>query len=221
MNCCGTPNGLDRIFDESTARSEADSYRKNGIDEHSRLVVSVLTTRGISGSSVLEIGSGVGGLHLELLKSGAARATSVDLSPAYVAAAREVAARSGFGDVVDHRLLDFARQADEVAEADVVVMNRVVCCYPDMRALVTQAANHAQHLLAMVFPRDVWWVRVGGKLLTAWMWLTRSAFRFFLHPPADIVATVKEAGLAPVYEKRSGPWNIAVFRRERANGHVR
>jgi len=214
MNCCNTPNGLDRRFDDSVARSDAESYLKSGIDKSTRLVVTALTAQGVSGSSVLEVGSGIGGLHLELLKSGAARATSVDLSPAYVEAAKGVADRLGFKEAVEHRLLDFAKQADEVAQADVVVMNRVVCCYPDMRALVTPAANHARRLLALTFPRDVWWMQLGGKLLNLWMALTRSAFRFFLHPPVEIVATVKEAGLAPVFEKRSGPWVIAVFRRE-------
>jgi hypothetical protein len=48
------------------------------------------------------------------------------------------------------------------------------------------------------------------------MWLTRSAFRMFLHSPAEIVATVKAAGLTPVFEKLSGPWQIVVFRREGA-----
>jgi magnesium-protoporphyrin O-methyltransferase len=214
MNCCSTPNGLDKMFDEATARGEVDSYWRSGIDSNARHVVAALTAQGVSGASVIEVGSGVGGLHLELLKSGAARATSIDLSPAYLEAAKGVAAKLGFKDAVDHRLLDFARQADEVPEADVVVMHRVVCCYPDMRGLVAPAANHARRLLALTFPRDAWWMRLGEKLLNFWMWLTRSAFRMFLHSPAEIVATVKAAGLTPVFEKLSGPWQIVVFRRE-------
>jgi len=214
MNCCCTPNGLDAMFDESVARGEAENYFKKGIDKRTRLVVNVVAGQGIAGASVLEVGSGVGGLYLELLKSGAARATSVDLSPAYLDAAKRIATRLGYEDVVEHRLLDFARQADEVDAADVVVMNRVVCCYPHMRALVTSAADHARQTLALTFPRDTWWMRIGGVLLNAWMRLTRSAFRFYLHPPSEIVATVQEAGLATVFEKRSGPWNIVVFQRE-------
>ncbi|HKZ85949.1 MAG TPA: methyltransferase [Anaerolineae bacterium] len=212
MNCC-TPNGLDKMFGESTARGDAKTYLKKGIDKQARLVVDALTAQGISGSTVLDVGSGAGGLHIELLKSGAARATSVDLSPAYVDAAREVAARTGFAEAVDHRLLDFAQQAGEVEPADVVVMNRVVCCYPDMPALVRPAAEHARRLLALVFPRNVWWMRLGGTMLNAWMALTRSAFRLYLHPPDAIVSTVKGAGMAPVFEKLSGPWHIVVFRR--------
>ena len=213
MKCCCTPNGLDRFFDDATARGEVESYWENGIDKQARLVVNALTAQGVSGASVLEVGSGVGGLHLELLKSGAARATSVDLSPAYVAAAKEVAAKLGLQDAVNHHLLDFARQADEVAEADVVVMHRVICCYPDMRELVGAAANHASRLLALTFPRDMWWMRLGGRLLNLWMALTRSAFRFYLHPPAEIVATAEGGGLTAVFEKLSGPWQIVVFRR--------
>lgn len=212
MNCC-TPNGLDKMFGESIARGDAEAYLKKGIDKRARLVVDALTAQGLSGSTVLDVGSGAGGLHIELLKSGAARATSVDLSPAYVDAAREVAARTGFAEAVDHRLLDFAQQAGEVESADVVVMNRVVCCYPDMPALVRPAAEHARRLLALVFPRDVWWMRLGGKMLNGAYALTRSAFRLYLHSPEAIVSTVKGAGLAPVFEKLSGPWHIVVFRR--------
>ena len=213
MECCCTPNGLDRVFDESTARGDARAYLEKGIDKRTQLVVDALNAQGILGSTVLEVGSGAGGLHIELLKAGAARATSVDLSPAYVEAAKEVAATSGFAEAVDHRLLDFARQADQVAEQDIVVMHRVICCYPDMPALVMPAASHARRLLALTFPRDVWWMRLGGRLLNVWMALTRSAFRVYLHPPEAIISTVKGAGLAPVWQKLSGPWQIVVFRR--------
>ena len=216
MNCCSAPNGLDRVFDEATARDDAKRYLKRGLDGSARQVVDALLKQGVTGSSVLEIGSGAGGLHLDLLKSGAARATSVDLAPAYLDASKGVAARLGLSERIDYRLLEFARRADEVSESDVVVMNRVVCCYPDMPALVEPAAQHARRLLALVFPRDVWWMRLGGRVLNAWMTLTRSAFRFFLHSPDAIVATVRKNGLAPVFEKRSGPWQIVVFRRERA-----
>ncbi len=215
-SCCATPNGLDAMFNESIARGEAETYFKKGIDKRTRLVVDAVAAQGIAGASVLEVGSGVGGLHLELLKAGAARATSVDLSPAYLDAAKRIAARLGYEGVIDHRLLDFARQADEVDVADVVVMNRVVCCYPHMRALVTSAADRTRQILALTFPRDTWWMRFGGVLLNTWMRLARSAFRFYLHSPAEIIATVKEAGLTTVFQKRSGPWNIAVFRREPA-----
>jgi len=212
MNCC-IPNGLDKMFGESVARGDVQTYLKKGIDKRTRLVVDALKAQGLLGSSVLEVGSGAGGLHIELLKAGAARATSVDLSPAYVDAAKEVAARTGFAEAVDHRRLDFARQADEVAEEDIVVLHRVICCYSDMPALVTPAANHTRRLLALTFPRDGWWTRLGGQLLNVWMALTRSAFRVYLHPPAAIISTVKGAGLAPVFEKLSGPWQIVVFRR--------
>jgi magnesium-protoporphyrin O-methyltransferase len=216
MSCCSIPNDLDKVFDDATARSEAEGYLKNGLDRRTRSFVKTIAAQGIAGATVLEVGSGIGGLHLELLKAGAARATSVDLSPAYLAAAKDVAARSGYADAVDHRLLDFARQSGEVEPADVVVMNRVICCYPDMPALVAPAAQHARQLLALVFPRGTWWVRLGGALVNGWMALTRSAFRFFVHPPGAIIATANAAGLTPVFEKRSGPWHAVVFRRRAA-----
>src|SRR6185295_19367198 len=156
MDCCSHTRGLNSIFDERRARDEADRYWKRGIDRHARAIAGALLTRGVSGASLLEVGGGIGGLHAELLKHGASQATNVDISSAYLAAAQSVAARLGIRERVDYRLADFAREAEAVPAADVVIMHRVVCCYPDMPGLVTAAARRARRMLALSFPRSAW-----------------------------------------------------------------
>ncbi|HEY4690467.1 MAG TPA: methyltransferase domain-containing protein [Anaerolineae bacterium] len=214
MNCCSAPNGLDTVFDESIAGADLREYRRRGADKNTRRIVESLAAQGIAGASVLEVGGGIGALHLELLKAGAARATAIELSPAYVDAAKTLAEQSGLGEVVEHRLMNFAERADEVAPADIVVLNRVVCCYPDMPALVRPAAQHARRLLALTFPRDTGWLRLVARLQHAWAAITRGTFRFFVHPPREIIALVKEAGLTPFAEQRTFVWQIVVFQRE-------
>jgi magnesium-protoporphyrin O-methyltransferase len=204
---------LNGLFNEQTARSEAEGYFKKGIDKHARLIVEAVGARGVEGASVLEVGGGVGGLHLELLKRGAARATDVDVSAAYVAAAQSVAERLGVRARVDYHVADFAREAESVPEADVVVMHRVVCCYPDMPRLVTAAAQHARRLMALSFPREAWYMRVFEKIMNFGMWIMRSGFRFYLHSPDAILATAEAQGLRPFQQKSSWPWQIVVFER--------
>ncbi|MGH2522801.1 MAG: class I SAM-dependent methyltransferase, partial [Anaerolineales bacterium] len=159
------------------------------------------------------VGGGIGGLHQELLKRGATHATDVDVSSAYITAAQAIAEKLGTRDRVDYRFADFAREAESVPPADAVIMHRVVCCYPDMPALVTAAAQHARRLLVLSFPRGAWYMRLGEKLINFGMWLTRSGFRFYVHPPEAILRTAGAAGLRPVQQKSSWPWQIVVFER--------
>ena len=213
MDCCSHARGLNQLFDERLARGEVRRYWKHGIDKHARKIVVALSARGVAGASVLEIGGGIGGLHAELLRHGAARATDVDISAAYIAAAQSVAERLGLRERVEYRQADFARAADEIPAADVVVLHRVVCCYPDMPGLVAAAAGHANRLLALSFPHDAWYIQLGRRILNAGMWLQRSGFRFYVHNPAAIGAAAAAAGFRPAQQIASWPWRIAVFER--------
>jgi magnesium-protoporphyrin O-methyltransferase len=112
---------------------------------------------------LLDIGAGVGAIHHTLVDQGIERAIHVDASPAYLAAAREEAERRGHGDRVEFRRGDFVELAPGVPVADVVTLDRVICCYPEMRELVTLAGERAHAAFGAVFPRDEWWARV-------WAW---------------------------------------------------
>jgi magnesium-protoporphyrin O-methyltransferase len=213
MDCCSHTKGLNRFFSRRVAQAEVRQYWKHGIDKHARKIVAALIQRGVGGASVLEVGGGIGGLHVELLKQGAARATDIDISQAYLQAAGSVAERLGVRERVEYREADFATAADEIAPADVVVMHRVVCCYPDMPALVSAAAQHANHLLALSFPHDAWYMQLGRHLLNATMWLQRSGFRFYIHQPEAIRNVAAAAQFAPVHQQLSWPWRIIVFER--------
>ena len=213
MDCCSTIRGLNRIFDERTARAEVKRYWKKGLDRHARRIVAALVGRGVAGASLLEVGAGIGGLHAELLKQGAARATDVDVSAAYLSAAQLVAERLGVRERVEYRQADFAGAADDLPVADVVIMHRVVCCYPDMPTLVGAASRHAERLLALSYPRDAWYTRLVRRIVNTMSWLQRSEFRFYVHSPAAIHAAAAAGGLALVQQADSWPWQVALFER--------
>ena len=213
MNCC-TQRGLNQIFTSGMARAEIRDFRKKGLDKRDRLLAELVAARGVQGVTVLEVGGGIGGIQIALLRAGAARSVDVDISEGYVAGARELAGSLGYGDVTEQRVLDFAHESEAVAPADVVILNRVVCCYPDMPALVKPAAQHAQRLLALTFPRESWWMQAGRRTINFGMRLFRKDFRFFVHPHEAIIALVTADGLRPSVDRFSGVWRIMVFERD-------
>ncbi len=213
MNCCNPQRGLNQAFSPALARHEADEFRRKGLGKRDRQLLRAITQRPVRDATVLEVGGGVGGLEIELLRAGAARATDVDIAQAYVESARELAQALGFGGVSEQRVLDFAHAADQVEPADIVIMNRVVCCYPDMPALVAPAAEHARKMLALVFPRESWWMRLGAHVMNLGLWLLHRDFRFFVHPHASMIELVNRQGLSTSQDRFSGPWRMMIFER--------
>src|SRR5215210_5878891 len=140
MGCCD-PRGCDRFFGTRFARRVARRYRKRGLGGTERRMVEFLEREGLEGATVLEVGGGVGELHVELLKRGADRAVNLELSPAYDGEARRLLAEAGLEGRVERRIHDIAVAPDEVEPADVVVLHRVVCCYPDYERLLGAAAE--------------------------------------------------------------------------------
>jgi magnesium-protoporphyrin O-methyltransferase len=209
--CCGP--AYNRFFGARQARRDAKRYRKHGLDATGQRLVDELAQRGVDGASVLDVGGGVGGLDLELLGRGAERAVVVELSNGYDQEAQALATEAGAEARIARRHGDFAEEEASIEPADVVVMHRVVCCYPDPELLVGAAARHAQRLLALSFPRDRWWLRLGLGAANVWFRL-RGGIQTYVHPPAEVVRIAEAAGFSTVLDERSTwIWRVAVFER--------
>jgi hypothetical protein len=209
--CCGPT--YDRFFGARLARRDAKRYRKRGLDATAQRLVDELTRRGVDGASVLEIGGGVGAVDLELLGRGAERAVVVELSNGYDEEAHALAADVGAEARIERRHGDFAEEEASIEPADLVVMHRVVCCYPNPELLVGAAARHARRLLALSFPRDTWWLRLGMRAANVWFRL-RGGIQAYVHPPAEVLGFAEAAGLSTVLDERATRvWRIAVFER--------
>ena len=210
-DCCN-PSGYRHFFNQKEARRNLKRYDKKGLDGMAKAMVDYLTSRGVSGRSVLEVGGGIGVLHVELLKAGADHATNVELSGGYEHVASEVLEREGYADKVDRRLGDFTELSGDLV-ADDVVMNRVVCCYPDMRRLMTAALGSTNRFLAAGYPRDRLGVKVALGLVNAYCKVRNVDFRAFVHPLADIVAIAREFGFTTAFSDRDFVWYGMVFER--------
>jgi magnesium-protoporphyrin O-methyltransferase len=163
--------------------------------------------------TLLEIGGGIGAIQIELLKAGLARAVSVELTPSYEASAAELLGEAGLLDRVERRVMDFVDAAADVASADIVVMNRVVCCYPDLPRLEGAAADHAGQVLVISFPKERWWSKVVVWMANVGMAMTRREFRIFLHPVAEIAAIGESHGLKRAVSRTGLFWEISMLQR--------
>ncbi|HYW26086.1 MAG TPA: hypothetical protein VE953_18080 [Terriglobales bacterium] len=213
MSDCCSPRGYRQIFSERTARADARRYRRRGLDDVSRIIVQLVRERGLADRTLLEVGGGVGAIEIELLKAGVSRAVSVELTPTYEEVAGSLLRDNGLEGRVERRVLDFAQAGGDVAPADFVVLNRVLCCYPDMPLLAGVAADHAQRALVLSFPNDRWWTRLAFTVVNFALRVTRRQFHIFLHPPRSIVTTAERHGLRATYNEAGRIWQVVALER--------
>jgi magnesium-protoporphyrin O-methyltransferase len=213
MSGCCNPRGCDRFFGGRFARRTAERYRKGGLDKTAEQMVAFLEQQGLDGASVLEIGGGVGGIQIELLKRGAAHAVNLELSAAYDEEAQRLLEDAGLEGRAERRLTDIAVEPEAVEPADVVVLNRVVCCYPDYERLLGAVAEHARRLVVFSYPRRnvVSRLAVAGQNLV-FRTLGRE-FRAFAHPPASMLAVLERRGFRRTFAHHALVWQAAGLER--------
>jgi 2-polyprenyl-3-methyl-5-hydroxy-6-metoxy-1,4-benzoquinol methylase len=214
--CCSVPRGYEKIFGERSARRDAKRYRRKGLDPTGARMVEFVHERGLEGATVLEIGGGVGAIEVEVLRAGAERAVDVELSPYYEEAARGLWREAGLDERAEYLVADIAADGAEIEPADVVVMHRVVCCYPDYDALVGAAAERARRFLVMSFPRERALIRVGLAAMNLVARLLRWEYRSFVHPVSGIVAAAEGRGLRVAFEADGLIWHVAALERPAA-----
>ena len=214
MPGCCDPQGYDEIFGPRFARRMARRYRKRGLGSTERDMVDFLASRGVTGASVLEIGGGVGEIQLELLKRGAARTTNLELVASYDAPARALAEEAGLGDRIDRRLHDIVEAPDVIEKADIVVLHRVVCCYPYYERLLGAAADHARHLLVFSHPPRNLGTRAFVFVQNTMLRLTGRRFQSFTHPPEAMLEVLRGRGLTAVHARRGIVWHVEGLVRE-------
>jgi magnesium-protoporphyrin O-methyltransferase len=217
MDCCSPGDSpFDRQFDARHAARHLRAYRQKGPVGLTRALIEALAAGGIDGHTVLDIGGGVGAVHHGLLRSGATTAVDVDASRAYISVAREEAERQGHTDRVHYLAGDFVALADEVEPADLVALDRVICCYADMAALVDRSATLALRRYGIVYPRDSWLGRVGVAFLNAQLRLSGSSFRAYVHRTAEVDAILAAHGLVQRLHRTTLIWQLAIYERPAA-----
>ena len=214
---CSQCSGIEEQFNDAIARKSLKRFRRRGPDRTTRLLIEGLRLEldrdRKPGTRLLDIGAGVGVIHHVLLTDSVERAVHIDASTAHLTAAREETERRGHNELVEFMRGDFVDIADQVAPADVVTLDRVICCYHDMPRLVRLSAGHARRLYGAVYPRGTVLMRAGIAAINLLMRIKRSPFRTFQHNPVEIDAVLRAAGLQRRHIRRSFGWEIVVYER--------
>jgi len=215
MTCCaGNAGACESQFDRKRAARELKDYRAHGpVNPTTRAMINLLRRAGVEGNTLLDIGGGVGAIQYDLLEAGAREVTAVDASSSYQQAARAEAERRGVSARIQFELGDFVALAPQVAAADIVTLDRVVCCYPDMEPLVRLSAERCRRLYGLSYPRYRWPVRAVVSTENTFRRLFGNPFRSFVHSPAAMDRLLMSLGFTQQAAVRTFAWEIAVYAR--------
>jgi hypothetical protein len=212
MNCCQC-QGIETRFNQKRAVQKLNQYRQKDLEKTTHILIEVLKAEGVRGRTLLDIGGGVGAIQHELLRAGMVSATNVEASIAYITAAKEEAEWQGHAAQMSHYHGNFIDLAANIPPADIVTLDRVICCYHDMQRLVELSSAKATKLYGLVYPRDTWWVNFGFFFENFTLWLQRNPFRVFVHPTEEVDAIVRSNGLEQRFYQEAGMWQVVVYGR--------
>ena len=193
-------------FGEARARRDLENYRRNGPGPTARLLRDLLADANAINGSLLDVGSGIGGLTFELLDRGVERAIAVDASGAFLAAAAQEAARRDRGRVVEFVQADFLDVASRIPNATIVALDRVICCYPSYEPLLDASVQHAERAFAYSYPRDAWYVSAAIGFENGLRWVSRNPFRAFVHPVERTTRVIERAGFKLAARRHTWQW---------------
>jgi len=199
-------------YDGRDARKELAAWRSRGPRPTTQELIDVVSAHGVDGTTVLDVGAGVGAVHTALLEAGAARAIDVDASREYLAVARAEAQRRGLVDRVTYRYGDLVELASDVPPTDIVTLDAVICCYPYLAALMAAVVTVGPRLVGLTYPRDVWWMLAFMRLFNLVHALRRSPARYFAHRHRQLRSLMAAAGYAEIYDGGSPVGRVVVYR---------
>jgi SAM-dependent methyltransferase len=212
-SCCDFGGAAERQFSEKRATKDLAQYLSKGPGSTTRLLLAGLETAGPLHGRLLDIGSGVGVLLFELLERGVTSAVGVDLSSAHVATASREASRRGRSDATRFVHGDFLDVARDMPSAEIVTLDRVVCCYPEYERLLEESLRRAGRIFAFSYPLDLWYVRAWVGLENVGRQITGNAFRSFIHSASAMENVIRREGFALLNRRSTRTWRADVYTR--------
>ena len=204
---------MEEQFNQKLAKRELQKYRKKGPGKPTRILLEAIQTSGVEGLTLLDIGGGVGAIQSELFKSGLSQATEVEGSSAYLEAAKKEAERQGYLDEVNFIQGDFVEMVKEIPSADIVTLDKVICCYPDLQTLVGLSSQKAGKIYGVIYPVDTWWMKFGVRIPNFFFKIKHNPFRLYIHPTQAIEALIRKSGFKRKFYCKLFRWHVAVYQR--------
>jgi 2-polyprenyl-3-methyl-5-hydroxy-6-metoxy-1,4-benzoquinol methylase len=201
------------MFDSEVAREELEDYREHGPANETQILLDAILERSVRGLTLIDIGGGVGAIQHELLKAGVEHGVGVDVSTAYLNAARSESERLGHAERMEYQHGDFVALAPQIEAADIVTLDRVICCYPDVQALVGLSSERAKRFYGVVFPRDNAAYRFVQHGMNLYFRLSRNPYRFFVHPTQIVDSILTAQGFRRAFRRTTWFWQVLVYER--------
>ena len=209
-HCCGA----NQLFDEKIAKKDLRRYLKKGPRKPTKLMVDALKKVNLKGLSLLDIGGGIGPIHLELIPEGISKITDVDSSAGYINVAEGEAEKRGYKEIIKYHFGDFVEDSAQISTHDIVTMDKVICCYPYVDELLKASLSKATKYYAVVYPQTNLFEKVTASLLNLCMKIKKNPFRTFIHPTELIQRTIENAGFKEIYRgKTLLKWQVYVYER--------
>lgn len=210
--CC--EEDLARLgYDGLNADADLRRWREGRLNPVTRELIEVIHAQGVADARLLDIGAGVGAVHVSLLEAGAATAIDVDASREYLAAAEAEAERRGLGGRVEYRFGDVVALANELPAVDIVTLDSAICCYADLESMLAAATRTGPRLVGITYPRDTWWMRAFMRLYNVWSAVRRSPARYFIHRHGQLGRWMAAAGYRSIHEGGIPAWRVVLFHR--------
>jgi magnesium-protoporphyrin O-methyltransferase len=211
MECCQC-EGIEARFNREYVAKKLQRYRKKGPKESTRALIEVLKETLDNDMTLLDIGSGIGDIQHALLGEGVKESFNCEASSAFIDACKREAERQGNANRITHIKGDFVDIADSIPIADIVTLDRVICCYHDMPELVIKSLAKARKLYGIVIPIDKWWVNLGTLIYYNLRFLIqRNPFRIFVHSTEAVEALIINNGFRNIFSNFKGIWQISVY----------
>ena len=209
---CFQCQGIESMFDKKAAKRQLKRYLKKGPSKTTRMLLDAIHKKGVQGLDFLDIGGGIGAIQYDLIKAGASSGTSIEASLAYIDVVKKEALQNGLAEKMDFKHGDFTTMASkDVDKADIVTLDKVICCYDDMSELVGLSSKLARKIYAVIYPRDVWWTKLAFLMMNLYSRIKGSSFRTFIHPTQKVEEIIFGNGLKRNYYATTLIWQVAIF----------
>ena len=210
MGCCQC-QGIENMFDKKAAKRQLKRYLKKGPSKTTGMLLKAIHKTEVKGLEFLDIGGGIGAIQYDLIKAGASSGTSIEASPAYIDLVKEEIHKNNLAELIDFKHGDFTAIASDVNSADIVTLDKVICCYDDMSELVRLSSKLSRKIYAIIYPRDVWWTKLALPFINFYPIIKGSPFRVFIHPAKKVEEIIFRNGLKRDYYDTTLFWQVAIF----------
>ena len=205
-HCCGA----DQLFDAKTAKKQYKSYLKKGPSRVTKKLIGQLG-RIQTGSSLLDVGGGIGAIQWWFLNQGGHQTIGVDASTGYTALAKDHATKNNLQKQTHFIIGDFTANATALPMVNHVTMDKVICCYPDYKAIIDLACSKASNSITLSYPMDGFIADIFRGAGVLMMKLMRNPFKPYVHRVSSVRGLFAKNDFMLVEKDLSFPWHIETY----------